>query len=1738
MARDAFVLLPTNRDFIEKFNTLFIERFNQEQRTANYYASYHELFTTLNKYIEEPPSLRRRQQATFNAQEAYNRYVERAQQEAKHLDDPFSGKRKIIAQLAQARTKYNNQQARYRNRQNKIQTIKTFNPESDRDTWSQLKELCFNQAGKPQRLKKLREIRESWQAQANMAWFDTRDLIEFETALAQCQVDLDALLIAVNAKRAKVSPEQEKSIRLFVAQNKSQIQLYQDRIKKAYGWRMEGGSLAKQIRCGDALLALKLKLRKEVFNDIEDPAGVISATIDGLIPLKGYESDEITLDEFVFLQNKVMCSGDPDLKNIWLSSWWGEYRENDLIPMIKKGDVILPHAMAEQVPNKMGYRLGTFIRYYFFRTADKINRLGSWLRYWIVGNYPQTALLINETNRLLTGLVANFKEAESKDSKQINFSALGKSYAFRAALEIYHYLEQEEIRSNHIKPAWFFGVFLRYIPIINRAMTYQFYENWFAILSKGKSVIKSQCQEIIPVILRDFSKVLINGLQSNQFAISKGFIRDLKEFVKRYGTPIDIDLLGEVLDPLMIVDLALQMGVTPEVCDALDHYASINWSEPHQNALPDLVQLISGESLPSSEADENQRLFSAIRVFLHEPPEAYFKHYLRHVACKFIYPRGDNFNDNTLAFLKRHAPDKAEIWEKERSSKLDRLYTDFKTIFEETPEKDFVFIQSKGCHPDVFRKLQVHQDYQAALTSLVEAYVTKYDGSNLRYLSYIQLTDDKAIQTYVLKRIQWIAQCKEVTENTLDDTFLSALISKRTDLKDTVRQWVYDDYKGDHQNSHAFIASLNEPDITANYFIKYCVSLINNNDYQSLLSTLASYEHLLSNNLQFKKQLSSILVECFEKKPDQIESADPVFIDILDRVSEDNLRDAYFCLRIKQALQTDNVDDALSLIQICRESSTNQWLKTTAGKQKLIKIYEEMQQQAHGWHYLLQAFMETDLPSYDKSFLYEIRKQWLEEFLTFPEKYTNESIHFQSWLFQQYHQRNLEIPSDYHTLTSYFGDDCLHILHAKFDNLLNPQTKLISDLGLQLIDRYLSTDEMRALDNNVLLQEKVLTYQTLKRFYYQIDNEYYPEALEILESEVADISAIQSLIGQTTENSRREYLLKKLAYKKACFENMVSGFKDMVKTLKIHVSVIREHDLETYHILEKNNVEKCKRIQLLLTNCRNLSPAIKQEVHEILTAPITKEMLDLTRQFTISQLETLSLNASALRDLFKVISKSCRQEVLKKIDDLLKLIPSEDPCKENIEVFKALFAIEDPNSEAFSTALNSLSEIQMTPSLLANWKQQWTRRVIGYVNDSGDLTELPLFSNAAQQNNDNFSRYIDPNQLDQLASSLYQRINLLVTHKLQVQNVNVAKNITFYKNLLDWCHQKRPQPHLHDNFLHDLSGIENNTQKLIEQLQIKLQEISSYIVDDKPHDIITMSQAEKNALLQNAMILSVFGDSAQKTKFNQELTRIWYGITDYFLDKKFLDRYEHMVDMVAQLIIRSGDDALRESCQLTMDLLNRYRSKRSNSTLTTVQAEKYIKAIDHYINTLDKSAYQYFIDKFHMRPEFLTCMQNREKIREDCDAQHWHEGLCHIQKLDTIFNQTKSTWLNFLTQHATNQNTLHKLIYSPTERDAKKLFVAFVLVDQAHFLAEFWRSAFSGASPALCPLKIEDLSSQLLNTLASLRKAFKIGQHDFNKNLISAVQQTSGVFVSWSPDETRHAVQDFFDNVGLAVGYR
>ncbi len=1762
-----------NNETKARLNSL-LGTFFTEQGEQNYFQSFNQAVNAINQLLEQPTSEVEKHQKAYQLQEDYNNAFELAKTRLSAEGKEFELVKSVAKDLSARKKQYEQgleDLLAFEKKQAMIESLSTYedpNSSTKEDSpWTKLQKMaCDLDSNESEaikwtkdkdsyepnlREKKLKECRLSWQSQGVLAKCNIQDLNKIKSEFDNIEAFLDYIEKAVPQSSANKT---DNSLRVALSINRRILKRYREKCESAYGWRLQAATLAGNLRCDDSLLALTKVLQQSVFKDVD---------ISDLEIPKGTISFSMNFEQFNALLKICQTSNNNDALKKWLASKWVTNTDNaNLIKVTASNGYLIPSALASLVPSSRGFTPGSWIRYWFFRTNENITGIWRWIRNKLVGNYQETATLINETYRQ----VSNFEilaKANRNLGYTLNLNYISESPAFLAGLALPKLLDEEMKRGEVLKPSWTMGVLLKWVPFFNRARSYNFFSLWRNECTKAKQAIHDKCQTIAKYLVDDFETLLMNSISQKSFLFPQGLLSDLETFIKTYGANEDLIRFKEISDPISI----LQKFDFLNPQDENDSHRTLNtdaifsflrfgekyWTQEQVSAVKAIVDIILRDKIPKN-ASEDEQLMKTIACLLKDSDKmSVFKKLMDLIAIKYIFSIGDDYNDDAYHFLERFSPKAFETWKAKRIEDIEDKFILLNNILNSRQRKEMDLLgedvydasstQLKYKNFALYLNDVINADkmngthYKKLLIRQAGKYVSGYKGENARYADFLlKLCSDENVDIlaeYVKKRFVTLfemSQSKDGITTSPEEYQFFAQIAKNPQLIQIVLSTINEKYKGKESELAEEMLAFNHPEITALYFGKHVEYLIVNNQCQKLLKDKALYHDFFS-NAAFVKYLDNVFTHYFEhltknEEGDKIESSD--LSQVVEHFGTLQNKETYRLLRIKRLLKKNDTDSTKAYLSEVKPllSGTLEASLITLPKAKalLLETYDEHVkecQKQKKWEGHLQYFLEFFLPTENKQLLYDLRLLWLESYLCHPEKYADSTALERSFLEAKVHSENKEFPNDESNLSSFYGNDNLPFVRSLLMTMLDTINDQLDDDHIRLIKSYLRDNAFNLEKSWPLFNKKFELYQKGMKIAYCLKFGSFFDAVKLLEDFEFQVSGLQ-ILNQDVPDSNREQII---AYNKNILSKLMINAYDCLKGSIVNAELIEKVDTPDYNQYVYELTKK-RNSMVEVVNQSNLSSDFKESVNFLAKTSLdcSTKLCNFISNLNFGKLHLIDFNEKDIDQYKLILTKTSKESVIHRINMIKVYLSYDDPLASALKAFSDLLVDNYENQSQKSKDLETLrcfSAIQRNYPKMAN---QMADRLIASLESFEELKSYGIFKDPKGSSQNAFINHLSTVRRHRLITSLKAKIEWMMSTENKTALTQQPEEWQCHGKLfewliVDWSSQSTTLRVTVNQWAKEcLSEATSAIQTLLDKFDNVILKKNSLTIKQGADDYHPDPQAValEQHLIQMALFVRSFGDDQQKKDLDKMLAEIARRQRRSMMSGLNGPFAEHCLDYSEKLLNLAGSDQQRKECIRLMKTWNRYHS----GSLKEVRSLAIEESIPKYIADVDNSIYKYFIKKHNLTESFTQLMRTKLEGLNLMDE--------FIEPSQLLKAHPISEFYSLLTEQAKTRT--HGFFYSkPSENDAQKLFVAFAIAVQSRQLATIWQKAKNNPQHGLSIFKPEDISRPLSLLVNNLSKKFDIGRGDFNRSITQVILKDSDYFASWSASVPKQEIAKAFE---------
>ncbi len=1742
--------------------------FVTEQGEQNYFEAFNQAVNTINQLLEQPKSEVEKNQKSYQLQEEYNNALEVAKARWTNGEKEFGLVTSVAKELSARKKLYEQGLEDLITFEKKVDIIDSFSTYEDPNStakedspWSRLHKIACDidknerEAKKwtkdkeiPEtntRESKLKQCRLSWQSQGILAKCNMQDLLNIEKEFDNIQAFIDYIEKAVPQSSTN---RIDRNIRVSLSINKRILNRYREKCESTYHWKLQAASFAGNLRCDDSLLALTKALKLSVFDNV----GLFDLeSISDLLEVpKGTISFSMNFKQFGTLLKRFQSSSKAEALKKWLMSRWATNPDNEnLIKVTAINGYLIPTCVVSLVPSTRGYTPGSWIRYWFFRTNEIMTGVWRWLRNKLVGHYQETATLVNESYRQISNFEILIK-ANRNLGNTLNLNYISESSAFLAGLELPNILNDEMKRGEALRPSWTMGVLLKWVPLFNRARSYNFFALWRNELTVAKQAIHDKCQNIAKYLVDDFESLLANSISQKSFLFPQGLMADLECFVKTYGTTDDFSRFKEISDPITIlqkfdflnppVEKDNHRTLNSDAIFAFLRFAEKYWTQEQVTAVKAIVDIILRNKIPKNVSEDEQLKKSIICLLKDKDKSDIFKKLMEKIAIKYLFTTGDDNNDDAYHFLERFAPSAFETWKAKRIEDIEDKFILLNNILSTRVKREMDLsgedIYEAGSTQLKYKNFALYLNdiinadkmngthYKKLLTRQAEKYVRAYKGENARYADFLlKLCNEGNIdllKEYVKKRFTnlfELSKSKEAISTTPQEYQFYAQFSKYPDLIAVVQNVINEKYQGQEAELAEEMLSFNHPEITALYFGKHVEYLVVNEQWQKLVRDKDLYKDFF-NNPSFVKYLDNVFTQYFERlikneEWGKLESSD--LSNVVEQFGNLQNKETYRLLRIKRLLKKNDTDSTKAYLSEVKPflSGTLETTLITLPKAKalLLEAYAEHLKECQSkkkWEGHFQYFLEFFLPSENKQLLYDIRLLWLENYLCQPEKFADADVLERSFLEAKVHSDNKEVPNDETNIASFYGNENLPYVRSLLMNMLDTVNDQLDDEHVRLIKYYLRDNAFNLEKSWPLFNKKFEMYQKGMKIAYCLKFGSFFDAVKLLEDFEYQVSGLETLNQESPDFIREQVI----AYNKQITIKLMVIFYDCLKETIINPRLIEKIDTTEFKEYTKTLVEK-QNSMVGIIDQSNLSSQVKEIVKNLaVNANMTSSKLcQFISNLNFGKLHLIDFDEKDIEQYNVILSKAAQEAVVHRVQTIKEYLSEDDPLTSALEAF-SLLLVDNYKSQKLKEKdleiLRRFGAIQRNYPEMAN---QMADKLIASLLSSEELTSYNIFKDPNGSSQNAFINHISGASKNKLITSLKSRIEELMITDIKS---SISKQRTewlchgklFEWLIVDWSSQSTMlrmtvNQWAKESLIEATSAIQTLLDKF-DNIILKKNSLSVKPDAGEYHPDPQAVALQQN-LLQKALFVRSFGDDEQKKVLDKMLAEIAKRQRRSMMSGLSGPFAEHCLDFTEKLLNLAGSEQQRKECIRLIKTWNRYHS----GSLKEVRSLAIEESIPKYIAEIDNSIYQYFIKKHNLSDEFTQLMRSKLEGINLKDE--------FIEPSQLLKAYPIASFLQLLTEHARTRT--HGFFYSkPSENDAQKLFVAFAIAVQAHQLATIWQKSKGNPQQGSMIFKPEDISRPLSLLVNNLSKRFDIGRGEFNRSITQAILKDSDFFASWS----------------------
>ncbi len=1592
------------------------------------------------------------------------------------------------------------------------------------------------------RVERLKNLGCSWQSQGNLVKGNMHDLLTLYEELDNLDGFLDFIC---NTIKADSTHPCDIKILNMVRVNRQLLIDNREKCKNAIGWRIQAAISTGNLRCDDSLLGLARELKFNVFHDVG--ADELQDVSDLLEIPDSVKTFEMSFDDFTKALAILKHNNDYWYQK-WLNSRWVKNTDkNNLVEVVVKDNVVIPKCIEHVIPSKPSFTPDSWVRYWFFRTTEKLGIFASWLREKLVGKYDETVTLVNETYRQLVDFEKKLTSHRSAGFV-MSLNHITNSPAFIAALKLPAMMQSEMNRAEIVRPSWTIGILLSKIPFFNRYATYQLFSLYRTNLSEARKTIALKYRKIAQYIVEDFETLILNSIEAKSFTFQEELISTLEKFIRLYGQRADIEKFKRISDPIYILQKfdfllpATQSSVRTLNIDAIITFTSFAqkyWPVQEFEAIKAILNIINRSEIPLNENDDTALMFKISCLLKGEDKKKEFKELMNLVAMKYLFVTGDDGSDDAYQFLKRHAPDAANNWKSKRQLDIEEKFVFINKILldglmqecdltnEEPHEVGELQLRynNYGLYISDIReddKVNV-SNKEALLHQAAQRYIRVYNGNNSFYADLLAClcAPDKLsiLASYVKKRFAFLINPANREEFLVkyDDYRFFSKISHCPEIVETVIKVINELYHGEDIEDAELILAFNHPQVNALYFGKRVEHYIVNGNYEALNRDKAIYLEYLGNHY-FSEHIETVLSDHFDaliqrRDWDKLESAE--LSELVESFGGQQNKETYRLLRINRLLKRNDSDatrDYLSEISRREQGSLEVKLFTLPRAKILLErsLLEQVAQlrEQHKWEGHTQYFLEFFLGQDKKNILHDFRLAWFSEYFTSPHKFADANALERSFLEAKFHYQNKEVPNDEIDIETFFGTANIKNVKAVMMDALDNVENLLDDDHLNIINRYLK-DKAFTLDNQwPLFTKKFEIYQKIIKMARMANNGQYIQVVKHIEHFGDEIKGLEAL-NTSDASAQRESIIK---YNKKMLTLLHSQIERHFKNRVANQELLEKLETQDYLKIHSQLTQE-REVIFQLVSSSKLDANVKESINSLNAAAneVMQATIEFVKNLHFNALHLIEPSEENLINFRKNLSQDTKLYLIKRIEVICGFLPTGDPLLQALTAFVRLLRAPEDLLVLDKNDLGQLNLYRVSQRNYPQMANDMAVKLIQILSDKNPLSLCSIFNELKGTYQSAFLNDMPVRAMISLMRALKAKIEWIVVTQNAVTNEQ-RNDWLNHARLYEWLTLKKgaEQNNLKLAVNQWSKGCLDDAKKSLLALIEKFDNVTEN--KDKSFEILLKSpnympkpqtREEEAALLKSALFVRSFGDDLQKKSLDKLLSEVARRQRKIMMMANSSSFVEHCLEYADRLLNLAGNDQQRLECTQLHDTWNRYRV----ANIAGVRHVAVKDAIPQYINDFDSAIFQYFIEKHNLNANFTQLMLDY--------IDRWQLNDELIEPNLLLKKHPISEFHQILIEQARVQK--HGLFYSsPSVNDAQKLFVAFCLMMQAHQLAQVWEKRERQDNQLLRNFKPEDISEPLSLLVNRLSKQFDIGNNKFNKSISKAIHKDKENFASWS----------------------
>lgn len=1362
----------------------------------------------------------------------------------------------------------------------------------------------------------------------------------------------------------------------------------------------------------------------------------------------------------------------------------------------------------------------------------------------LVTTYPKNYLYFSENNPIMMQLnllntsvnllLANLRVKEFKSIQQLMTDP-----GFQGLRELNEIIKKENLRAIQSKPNSIISNLSFYT---NFGGTYQFEQSllsWQDILKKIENQCNLKASEIAKFISHNIEKDLFCDLQYNLFEFPAETLHCFKSFIEQYGDAEDKKIISNLCSPIYVLnkfDLIKErvntskIEINDDTVQALLQFAKLYWTDTQVKAIETLTNLLEGEDFPKNIEEDSKFIKKILPIFGGDNPRKELLNFLEQFSENYLSKIADPSNDAVYRFLLRFHPKLAALWTNEREKEIEQKYTEVCQLFsgmtlsESEPEKTLNYVGLLYSH-DQRKKT----DYINSLTVFLQGYVESYDGASsvlgsAVYALYQYNPSNLCfLSQFIEKRIQYLIKHNiELDEQDMDWFFQ---MRNNEELNEIILDTLEKNYKGRYSNlTNIFMVNTNMKifecifhQYVSRHFLK-----MDDQKIESFMDTIS----LLPSSKPYKAIIDSVLIKTINRLngPYYFQCQEKIQVWLKKHNSIDVI-EHYFLNTLELALKSNNWD-ALKIA--VNEIST--WLGLAQNhksaftilenQNKLFVLYQEFFDKFHSkkWNSQYQYLTEWITSPQSHPLTQNSRVKWFEHFIS-GEIIHNIKLDTLKAVDLKIHQANQSVPKIDMSLSDFYGADNISKIISLIREKIATFDPNTTEEVLEIMSRYLSEREIKALAEGYLAYQEFEIYQKFTKLWHAISEYNFKESLQLYRILMIDFKAISRLSRPETSatnsglSSRAKYFQNKLTQIK---ENVDLLFKQNLFN-QFYLNRGSDNSLQEIYI-QLFGEQEISALSLLIKDAKEVYGYFSSLNNNLSQGKWNLVKLDLTVIGKIQSCVPPEKIEFIIKEIIEPTRTLGSHDRLKSIVAYARLIQNNYASPEEREK-------DELEIKAFNHEQENMAECakKITADILSKFKQCENMSDISSIFSKNNTIRALLL------------QHIDAQHFGQLQHYLVAQLKGLFEGScpkeygsLQLYWENILYDVSHWEGLsalLDFIKAKYKNKKMPNE-----EGFLTLARNSMEIASVCFEDLQKLFALSNSHpeslgDIQRLRyeiEQKQNNCLRAAMFIRFYGSIEQQKQLDRWLDSIAAEQRKIMMKGISNKTVELALNFVEKLISFSGNEEQKiENNRLNTEWFMYDNSRDgiqvNSEEVVSLRKATLEEAFHDFLPDFDKHLFEYFIEKFKYNEEqfclFIKECKNKYVLNDLTDV----DKILKTHELKEILEKLKSFCPDIKQEKKQVLFFKYPSYSEPVKQDVAKFLFAICLSQKLHTIAETWKmQAIKNTKIAVNSFDTTMIENPLREMLMQFSKKQHLNKSQFVEGVEQAINLQKKYFINWN----------------------